>query len=194
MHCREDPWRFLTHWCFTVDTNDQDNPAKLFPNKEHLWVVTQYWLEYNVLLVPKSRQMSMTWLFCALYFHNALFIPHRINFFQSKKEDDADELLERTMVMYNNLPKWMKAWAPINRTHCRILFPRNSSRIFGVPSGADHIRGYQSSGVFNDESVYQDEIDKMIAAVKPSIRGGGRLTMTSSAGPSYFGALVLDQV
>lgn len=138
--------------------------------------------------------MSMTWLFCALYLHDAIFRPHRITFFQSKKEDDADELLERTMILYDNLPLWVRAWAPVERTHCFMLFKANKSRIIGIPSGADHVRGYQSSGVFNDETVYQTDVDKMIAAVKPSIKKGGRLTMTSSAGPSYFGALVCDEV
>lgn len=192
LHCKKDPYRFLTHWCRTIDGADQDEPEKLFPDKAHLEFLTRMWQRYPVLLVPKARQMSCTWLFVGLYLWEAFFYGHRLTFFQSKKERDANELILRADQMYSSLPFWMREWNPVARIECYMEFMNSKSRIFGIPSGPDGVRGYQPTGVFSDEVVYQPDIDKLTAAVRPAIRGGGRLTMISSAGPGYFAAMVLD--
>lgn len=194
INCREDPWRWLTHWAWTVDTGDKQTPVKLFPNKIHLFTLTEYWKKYPVLLVPKSRQVSASWLFCGLYLWDSIFHEHRITFVQSKKETDAAALLERMMVIYENLPVWMKKWCPAVHTYCDIRFTKNKSRIMGIPSGADQVRGFQPSGVFVDEAAYVLQVDELLAAVRPAVRGGSRLTLVSSAAPSYFGSLVGDIV
>lgn len=94
--------------------------------------------------------------------------------------------------MYSSLPWWMKEWNSVESIYCYAEFKKSKSRIFGIPSGADQVRGYQPSGLFNDETVYQTDVDKMIAAIRPAIRGGGKLTMVSSAGAGYFQHMVLD--
>ena len=138
--------------------------------------------------------MTCTWLVACLYLWDALFFPERLTFFQSKKENDADENMERAYRVWQNLPFWMREWAPVKRTFCRIEFKHNNSRIFGVPAGADHARQYTSSGYFSDEIAYQDEVDKVMAAVSPTLTGGGRFTGVSSATASYFSQLVRDEV
>lgn len=192
--CKQDPYYFLTHWVYTIDTADEESPEKLFPNKPHILFTIRVWQREKTLLVPKSRQMSMTWLFCGLYLHEAMFYNHRLTFFQSKKESDANELILRTYHMYSSLPGWMQEYSPAERAHCRIDFERAKSRINGIPQGADHIRGFQPSGVFSDEAAYQVEVEKMLASIRPAIRSGGRLTMTSSLAPSHFEQMCLDKI
>lgn len=111
---------------------------------------------------------------------------------QSKKEADANELILRTVQMYSSLPWWMKEWNPMMNIYCYMELGKTKSRIFGIPSGADQLRGYQPSGLMSDETVFQVDVDKALAAIRPAIRGGGRLTMISSAGPGFFGQMVLD--
>jgi phage FluMu gp28-like protein len=154
--------------------------------------MTNFWLHFPVLLVPKSRQMSATWLYCALYLWEAFFYSHRLTFFQSKKESDANELLLRAGQMYAGLPVWMREWNQVEQIYAYMEFSRSKSRIFGIPSGPDAVRGYQPTGIFSDEIVFQPSIDLLIAAVRPAIRGGGKLTLVSSAGPGVFARLVLD--
>lgn len=192
IQCRDDPWYWLTHWVHTIDTNDAASPEKLFPNKEHLFIITKYWQMFPTLLMPKSRQMTATWICCGLYLHNAFFFPHRLTFFQSKKEEDAAELVTRTKQMYDSLPWWMHEWNGAEFITAHVNFKRSKSRIIGIPSGPEHIRGYNPSGVFSDEVVYQPQIDEVVRTIRPAIRGGGRLTMTSSTGPSYFQHMCLD--
>lgn len=123
-----------------------------------------------------------------------MFHAHRLTFVQSKKERDANELILRMKQMHNSLPGWMKEWSPMDTTFCYANFKAAKSRIFAIPSGADQIRGYQPSGVLSDESSYQTDVDKMIATIRPAIRSGGRLTMVSSAAPSYFSGMVNDDL
>lgn len=191
--CRKNPWYFIHSWCFTVDESDEIDPVKLFPNKHHLHVIVWHWANYPVILVPKSRQMTVTWCICACYLWNAMFFPYRNIFFQSKKEDDANENCIRLIKLWERLPLWMREWNTVRGVYCKVGF-KNKSRIFGIPSGADHARQYTASGYFSDEVVYQSETDKVMAALKPAIRNGGRYTGVSSAGPSYFGNMVLDKL
>lgn len=192
LRCKDDPWYFLTHWCHTIDATDEKNPNKLFPNKKHLFIGTRVWEREKTLLVPKSRQLTATWLFCALYFWDAFFYGHRLNFFQSKKESDAAELIIRTYQIWNSLPLWMREWNHCDKTSVSMQFQNTSSRIMGIAQGAEHVRGYTLTGMFVDEGAYVLDMDKMIAAIRPAIRSGGRLTAISSAAPGYFGSLVLD--
>jgi len=138
--------------------------------------------------------MMMTWLFCSLYLWDSIFYPHRLTFFQSKKEIDANENVERTFSVWKNLPIWMKEWCPVTKTFCRLTFDKNGSRVIGIPSGADHARQYTSSSYFSDEIAFQSEVDSVMAAVGPTLTGGGRFTGLSSATASYFKLMLLDQV
>jgi hypothetical protein len=137
--------------------------------------------------------MTVTWLFCGLYLWDALFFSSRLTFFQSKKEDDADENVERAYTMYTRLPDFMKAWNPASRTFCNFRLKKTRSRIMAVPQGADHARQFTCSGYFSDEVVYQEEVDKVLAAIAPTLGEKGRFTGVSSAGPSYFQMLCFDK-
>lgn len=123
-----------------------------------------------------------------------MFYTHRLTFFQSKKEEDADENLKRAYTIWENLPEFMKEWCPVKRVFLRMDFYRNKSVIRAIPSGADHARQYTPSGYFSDEMVYQIDVDKVLAAIGPTLKTGGRFTGVSSAGPSYFAQMVFDQV
>lgn len=123
-----------------------------------------------------------------------MFFAHRLSFFQSKKQEDAAELIIRMYQMWSSLPKWMREWNHCEKIYAYAEFHRSRSRIFAIASGADQVRGFTPSGVFVDEACYVTDADKLLAAIRPSIRSGGKLTMISSAAPGYFGQLVLDSL
>lgn len=191
--CKADVWRFLTHWLQTEDTQNKEAPFQPFPNKQHLFVVTRVWEKERFLLIPKSRQLTLTWWACAVYLWESMFYSSRLTFFQNKKETDADANLSRVEVMYLRLPDWMKQWQPMRRTYCSLYFPRSRSEIKAIPQGADHVRGFTVSGMFLDEMAFMDETDQVLAAVKPALGKTGKFTGVSSANPSYFEKLCFDQ-
>ena len=192
--CKQDPWRFLTHWVQTEDAQNQLNPFQPFPNKLHLQVLTKYWTSERYLLVPKSRQMTCTWLFAGLYLWDSMFWPSRMTIFQCKIEQDADANLKRLATMHERLPAWMREWQPFKYTYCSGLFPRSRSEILAVPAGAKHYRQRTLTGAWVDEAAFTEEMSEVMAAAKPALGKTGRFTAISSATPSYFADLVFDKV
>lgn len=189
--CRKDPWHWLTHWVFTIDEHDRKTPIKQFPRKEYLKRLVSLWLENDKLLVAKSRQMLATWTFVALYLHDTQFNVGRLNFFVSKKEEDADALVSRAWFIYEQQPDFLKPYKG-DRSFCKIEFPELHSKIRGVPQGGDQLRMHTASGVFSDEMAFQSEAEDSYTAAKPTIEGGGRFTGVSSAYPSFFEELYKD--
>ena len=194
--CR-DPWYWLTNWAMTENPASQKpDPFEKFPDKQHLYNLTRIFEREKRLIIPKSRQMTVTWLFIALYLHEAMWKPSRLIFIQSKKEQDADEVLERGFSIYQKLPTFMRNWQPLThnkKTFCEMKFSRNRSRILAVPEGPDHIRGFSPTDIFSDETCFQDDVEKMTASAMPALGLHGRLVMVSSAAPSFMELLAMDR-
>lgn len=73
-------------------------------------------------------------------------------------------------------------------------YKNNKSRIQGVPAGPDHARQYTVRSYFSDEVAFQPDVDQVMAAVSPTLAGGGRFTGVSSATASYFNQMVKGEV
>lgn len=170
---------------------DEDEPVKIFPDKPHIWALTRCWELYKGILIPKSRQMTVTWTVCGLYLWHTIFHDYRRTMFQSKKEDDADENLNRAFRIYERLPFFIQNHVKLEKIKCKIT-ASNGSVMHGVPSGPDHARQYTLSGYFSDELVYQERVEDLLGAIKPILKNGGRFTGVSSCGPSYFEDMVFD--
>lgn len=172
------------------------SPFEPFPDDPHLYYLTWLWHHYRKILVAKSRQMTVTWLFVGLSLWEALFKPSRLTFIQSKKSEDADATLDRAYTMYQRLPKFMREWQPLvadRKIECHMRFKKNRSHLWAIPQGADHARQYTCSGYFADEMAYQEEMDGVMGAVGPSLSKSGWFAGISSAAPSYFSLLVFDK-
>lgn len=196
--CSRDYWFFLTNAVYTLDQHDKENPIKRFPDKEYLKALSDLWFKESLLLVPKSRQMIITWLFVGLYLWEAMFHTGRLIFFQSKKEEDAvgDENsgtgpLGRAKFIYSHLAPQLKSRAEI--TYNKIKFLDTNSTIWAIPQGGDVIRQHTPSGILSDEMAFQFEAEKGFIAAKPALDKGARFTGVSSANPGYFQLLVEDE-
>jgi len=207
--CKNDPYYFLTNWAYTLDVHDRDNPIKPFPEKKYLETIVKIWLKNPLLLVPKSRQMMISWIFTALYGWDTFFHKGRLTFFQSKREEDADDLIKRTKFIWDQMPKFLKRYRengvfkPLqcnpqhNGQHvrCKMTFPDIHSEIRGIPEGGDVIRMHTASGIFADEMAFQPEAKNAYTAAKPTISAKGRFTGVSTAEDrTFFEALVFDKL
>lgn len=192
--CQEDPWYFLTRWVKTENAANKLNPCQPFPNDIHLQVLTHAYNLEQYLLVPKSRQMTVTWWACALALHDTMFFKSRYSWIQNKKEEDSDQNLERIFFIWSNLPQWMKDWQPCTRTYCLIDFPDCRGKIKAIPAGAHHVRSATITLFLCDEMAFTEETDELMAAVKPALGEHGKFMGVSSAAPSYFKQLVFDEV
>jgi len=195
---RSDPWEFAARAVFTQDQKDRANPIKRFPaHLDYLKLYFRVWQKKRLVAVPKSRRMFLSWATLILYLHDTMFNIGRQTAVVSKKEDDADDLLERMAFILKNIPedvipkdlipKWEK-------TYCCIDFPEIGSRILGFPSGSDQLRSYAASGILADECAFWPDAEEMYAATFPIIEEDGKMTMISSAAPGFFKKLVHDEL
>lgn len=135
--------------------------------------------------------MLMTWLWTALNLHEVQFNEGRYNFFQSKKEDDANALVDRAKFIYHHQPDFLKQ--PAEETYCKFKFPVKNSQIIGIPQGGDQIRMHTASRIFSDEMAFQPEAENAFTAARPCIEGGGTFNGVSSANPGFFADLCQEE-
>lgn len=190
-----DPWAFLTECCYTLDQVDSGSPIKTLPTRAYAREYVELWTKCPLIAIPKSRRMTMSWFTISLYLHDTLFNPGRFNAFVSKKEDDANELVERAKFIYDHIPedKIPRALLPEARVKFNLLeFPGIKSKIQGFPMGADQLRQFTFSGIFGDECAFWDQARAFYSASFPTIEGGGRMTLVSSPAPGFFKQLCFD--
>lgn len=197
------PWEFLRDCVYTLDQVDQAHPIKPFPTDlEYLEFLTHVWQREKLIAIPKSRRMTCSWLFIALYTWDTIFHTGRYNAFVSKKEDDSGELVARAEFIFNKIPRWriprpllpklengkMSKQPPI------LNFPEINSKIQGFPQGADQMRQFTFSRMLFDEWAFWEQAQTAYSAAKPTLDGGGSLVGISSRSPGFFKKVVFDQM
>lgn len=193
---------FIKYCVLTLDEHDVEHPFKPIDldNKEYLVHIIQAWLGNKLILIAKSRQMMVTWLFSILLLWDAMFKDGRLNIIISKKEDDADKVLRRIKGVYSRLPPFIRDKIPAKRSpsgeigsYCKLEFEDNCSQIIGLSSNPDHIRQNTASNIFFDEMAFFERARDCYVAAMPSIRGGGKFIGCSTpCGKNFFYKLYSD--
>lgn len=194
---RNDPWKFMMDCVYTKDQVDDVTPIKLLPNQDYARLYTKLWLRHKLMLIPKSRRMTMSWFTIALHTWDAIFHKGRFIAFVSKKEDDAHELVERARFIISHIPpdKIPKEMLPkMQSKFCSLEFPELDSKIQGFPQGADQLRQFTFSRIFGDESAFWEQAQDFYSATFPTIEGGGCMTLVSSPAPGFFKKLCFDAI
>ena len=198
---RNHPWNLIEDGAiWTLDSVDLKNPIKKFPIKEYLKVITDIWLEADppLLAIPKSRRVLMSWLITYLHLHLAMFNEGARIYIQSEKEPKSAELLDRAEFIYDHIPQeLMPRWAlPKLRRFKKppkIEFVGLNSYIEGISEGANQLRQYTCTAVMLDEFAFWHLAKESLGALKPTVEGGGRITIISSANKGPFYNLCYDR-
>ncbi len=189
----KDPWYFLKHCVRTQDNTEQDQSKRIKSAPMHLDYITDIvtqWKKNNLLLVDKSRRMWMTWLFVSLHLHETFTKPYSNTFFRSQYFEDADDLVKKALFVYESIPEeiWPKSLRPsVKIKEGQLYFPEVESYIYAVASGASKMRSRTSSSILFDEFAFQEDGREAYMAAKPTIQGGGRISIVST-NPWLFGA------
>lgn len=200
---RQDPWAFLSECVFTQDQVDQKEPIKAFPKHfEYLELFSYIFQQKNLIAVPKSRRMTMSWTCISLILWDTIFHKGRNWAFVSKKEEDAADLVSRAKFIYDHIPpdKIPPDLLPkldggkMTKKPPAMTFPDIHSKIQGFPMGADQLRQFTFSGIFGDECAFWDVAQKFYSSAKPTIDGGGKMVLVSSRAPGFFKKIVYDQL
>jgi hypothetical protein len=198
-----DPLSFLRDCVYTLDQVSADSPIKLFPSHlAYVQFLVRIWEKERLIAVPKSRRMICSWTFISLYLHDTIFNVGRFNGLVSRKEDAASDLVSRAEFIYNKIPEWRiprqllpeLSGGKMSKQPPTMRFESINSRLQGFPQGADQLRQFTLSGLFGDECAFWEDAQKFYSASKPTLDGGGRMTLISSRAPGFFKKIVFDQI
>lgn len=201
---KKDPWEFLRDCVWTLNQVNRDHPVAKYPSYfPYLPFFVRAWQRHNLIAVPKSRRMLASWTCIPLYLWDTIFHPGRFNGFVSKKEDDAGDLVSRAEFIFRHIPEWriprellpkIGGKGTMTKSPPVLEFPDLASKIQGFPMGADQLRQFTLSGIFGDECAFWEQAEDFYAATKPTLDGGGRMTLVSSRSPGFFKKLVFDRL
>lgn len=136
----------------------------------------------RLLLILKARQLGISWLICAYALWLCLFRSGRLVLMFSIGQDEADELLRRVNVMYWRLTDALRApLPPLVKENTEEMAWANGSRVQSLPARKTAGSGYTASLVVMDEFAKNQRATELYTAVKPTIDGGGKMIVLSSA-------------
>lgn len=191
---RNDRLAFLGDLVYTEDQADSIRPVKPFPlSKPYMLPIVQEWEASPLFALVKSRRMTITWLFVALHVHIAMFNESRNVFFASRKEENSAELVDRAAFIVDHIPRSILPLIPdYKKTYLELDFPGLRSRIMGVPEGSDQLRQFGASAIFCDEFAFWQDARRAWRAMKPTIEGGARITIVSTAQQAAFFKQIIE--
>ena len=197
---KKDLYYFLTHFCYTQDEHWQHkglkSPYNLIPKKEYIQDICDVFMTEDLISIEKTRQMMASWIFCAIALWDTMFKEGRRTFLMSKKEKDANALVDRCKLIYERLPDQMKESYPRDPDkYLEMKWKGRSSILQGVPQGPDQVRSFTCSLIVMDESAFQDKAEKVFEAAQPSIQGGGKfVSISTTNGRNWFWAVNYDEM
>jgi len=176
---------FLRIWTKTL------HPLKgvtVFPDYGYLLDLSRELTQNRLILIPKSRQMLISWLLCSLTLFRAL--EGGMHLLLSKNQFSADELLRRIGFIFDYLPEKLKLKTVLRSR--RQLEISGRGRIISLPATEDAPRMHSPASVFWDEMAFTPYADKIWSALKPCLDNGARFTGVST--PNGAGGIFYDLV
>jgi hypothetical protein len=173
------------HECVIIDdAQDQAGEAGTMPF--HLWPAQVELLEAVAteprLLILKARQLGITWLVCAYALWLCLHRPQRLVLTFSIGQNEANEMMRRMHAMYWRLTPELRASLPrVEKDNTEEMVWANGSRIESLPSRKSAGSGYTASLIILDEFAKNENAAALYTAVKPTIDGGGKMIILSTA-------------
>ena len=196
---KQNPTEWINDCCYTVN-EAKDGAVEKFPQLDYLARVDDIIQHAQVAAFPKSRRMMMTWRCLANLLYYAMFGQNLSIFVQSKKYDDSAYLLgdSRLLFLYDHLPT-NHTWPTIERkTRSKMGYDyvkfSNGVEFRAVAEGADQLRQYTASIVYCTEMAFWDFAQATWNSLRPTIEGGGKIFIDSSANPGFFCQLVTGQL
>lgn len=191
----DNPWDWFVNEVWTIDEATQKK--RKWPDKPYLKEAMDVLLHENLVVIPKSRRMMISWLFSVLAVYEARYFEGHAIFVQSETEDKAAYITDkRCSFVEDNLdePLLRRKYKPIRTSKGaigRITYEDTGSYIWAIPQGGSIIRTYTFSRLYMDESDFQAEGDEALGAALSIAETGKHskiILVTTSDGPQGVAA------
>ena len=177
--------RFIREACRTLDEHagDDEESIKPIPLDEMPYLYTYFGLcvSERKIIVPKSRQIMMTWATFCYVLWRMLFRPHQKWAWIPKKQEDGERHVEERLkkVLWGHLPEWLTSDFVVSRTKGHLVLESYQGKIWNsqllvYPQGSDQTRQYTHSGVVVDEAAHQPKLETMWRGMVPTTHARGR--------------------
>lgn len=143
------------------------------------WVLLALWAVTRLGVVLKARQLGVSWLAAMFALWTAMRAPGQVVLLISKKQDDADKLLEKVAYIYHRLPDWKPR--AILRTQS-ISFPGLGSSIEALAATEDAGRSRTANLVVLDEHGFQPFAARIMRSVMGAAEQGKVLSISTGNG------------
>lgn len=173
----------FVYWCRNyVKIQVPERGSILFDLFDTQVQIIQTWMVEKMSIVLKARQIGWTTLAAIYALWLSMFWPDLNIVFLSKKQENAEFILGKSIYAYERLPEWMKERGPQRTTkNKRDLTFANGSMIRSLPSKEDPARGYTVDLVIVDEWAFLDNPEEAWASIEPITDVGGRCIGLSTA-------------
>ena len=208
-------WAYLP-FVYTKDAVDMENPIKrlLGEGDDYALIVFLYMLACDSLMIPKSRQIRMSWMSCTFALWTAMGGPVRHVIYQTKKEEDAfDQTTKgrenpgegRIDFILGHMPSWLTdphiasgkgnvqgqlKFSPYSHNTDGVKIPWHGSKLNAIPQGAKQVRQFTPTLYINDESAFQDFYRESIIAASACAKK--MISVSSVDAGSFFNTSVLN--
>lgn len=174
LRCAASPVYFAHRYCWIYDPRGEWLRFHLWPAQVE---AMRSVMDHRLVIWLKARQLGMTWLALAYALHTLLFCPGSTVLLFSRRDTEATDLLSRQRLqgMYARLPYFLKVRGDSGNSHEWVL--SNGSRCIAFPTSAGD--SYSATLAIVDEADLVPNLDKLLAAVKPTVDAGGRLILLS---------------
>ncbi len=155
-----------------------------FPQKSYFVPLFEAFRKYNLLFIPKTREMLSSWCLMCYATHRAQYSASEV-IVQTAKEDKARRLVEYAAILYRNQPPWLQKRHSLKRDATALSIEwAAGGRLYGIPGGEDQIRMYHPTIYIMDEAAFMPDAEACYNAVLPVAK---QIIACSSAGPGWFG-------
>ena len=173
--CALNPAYFLKKYTFIQHPQRGKVPFALYDFQEDCLDEFQN-NRYNIIL--KSRQLGLSTLVAGYSLWRMLFLKDQKILVIATGKDVAKNLIAKVMVMFNNLPSWLKVeTVAMNKMSLELA---NGSTITAVSSNPERARSESLSLLVMDEAAFIDKIEDVWTAAQQTLATGGNCVVLST--------------
>ena len=124
---------------------------------------------HKLIYLVKAKQIGISWALAILALWEIYTKEGWVVLEISKGEKEAQELLEKSKIVYNNLPEWMRVWTLEPNSTERFGFKELGSEIVALPSTITAGIGRTAGRVIHDEADFHELFEVNLSHTKATV-------------------------
>lgn len=184
----EDPWTWACENVQTVDEADQQ--IRPWPNFDYVQDLFELLNTTQLIAIPKSRRMFVSWALSVWCLHRARYHPNHAILWQSEVESKAAFVVDKRMAWVEEhlvRPALHRGFSKIKTSLGMVgkMTFENNSWVLAVAQGSNVFRAYTPSVLVIDECDFQPQANEALSAALPFAEKGAKLILCSTSnGPN----------